>query len=109
MLDKSIEKLAKHTKKLLESVEIKYEGPRTEGQECEGIEVVLEHSGYAVDFLEVGSDKVARVALWIALEIIRDRAWRVVRDENEDKEMKWTSLLLRTIFDDKTKNYIECF
>ena len=35
---------------------------------------------------------------------------KIVRiDENEEKEMKWTSLLLRTIFDDKTKNYIECF
>ena len=36
MLDKSMEKLTKHTKKLLESEEIKYEGPMTEGQECKG-------------------------------------------------------------------------
>ena len=34
MLDKTMGQLTKHAKKLWKSVEIKYEGPRTEGQEC---------------------------------------------------------------------------
>ena len=70
-LDKSMENLTKRTKQLLESVEIKYKGPMTEGQECESREVVLEHSGNAVVFREVGSDKVARKVAVRGLDIMR--------------------------------------
>ena len=73
--------LTKHAKKLWKSVEIKYEGPRTEGQECEGNVVVLEHSGNAVDLIEVGGDKVASVVYVKDLEITRGRTGKVVMDK----------------------------
>ena len=82
MLYKTIGKLIKDTKKLW-SVEIKYKRTRAEGQECEGSEVILEHSRIAVDFMEVGCDEVARVVLVKALEIMRSKAWKVEKDESE--------------------------
>jgi hypothetical protein len=83
MLDKSMEKLTKHTKQLFKSVKIKYEGPMTEGQVCEAREVVLEHSGNAIVFREVGSDKVARKVAVRGLDIMRSI---VAMDESDVTE-----------------------
>ena len=64
-------KLTKYTKRLMKSVQIKYQVPRTEGQESEGREAELEHSESAVYFREVGCDKVARVDYVKGLDITK--------------------------------------
>ena len=46
----------------MESVEIKSKEPITEGQDCEGNEEELDHSGHSDDFIEVGGvEKVPRM------------------------------------------------
>ena len=45
------------------SVEIKYERPKTQGQECESSGDVLEHSDNAVDFIEVVGEHVVVAGL----------------------------------------------
>ena len=97
MLEKTMEELTKHTKKLFGSVEIKYQGPRTEGQECEGREFILEHSGIAVDFIEVDGVEVARVVSVVkGLTIRRSKAWKAVMDEiNEIVEIMKQSIKLQ--------------
>ena len=95
MLDKTTEKLTKHTMKLWRNVEIKFQRrPRTEGQDCEGREVELD-TGNAVDLKEVGGEKVAKVVPVKGLDNTRSKAGEVVIDEDDviEKILKQTSEL----------------
>ena len=53
MLNESMGKLPKYTKRLMKSVQIKNQVPKTEGQESEGREAELEHLESVVYFREV--------------------------------------------------------
>ena len=87
MLNESMGKLPKYTKRLMKSVQIKNQVPKTEGQESEGREAELEHSESAVYFREVGCDKVARVVYVKGLDITKCRTGKVVMDESEVTEV----------------------
>ena len=84
-LEKTMElKPTEHTKMLWGSVEIKYERPKTQGQECESSGDVLEHSDNAVDFIEVVGEHVvvARLVSVEVLQILASVARNVIEDKN---------------------------